>query len=267
MSAASPASTHTVGNAADRLWSIAQLAKLAGVSTRTLRYYQQRGLLQPTAVDAAGVRYYNTATVLRLLRILLLRELGMSVADVGKVLSGDWSDLEALTHLSQQLREQQQHLDRQLAALTQSLNKLKQGEELMAEDILAGFDHTQYREEVEQRWGKQAYADSAAWWRALSVAEKNDFLTLSQQLAEDWQQAFHRGADPASDAAQQLAQRHVEWLTRYYQGHKPSPEHLKGLADMYVADARFAANYETVSGDGGAVFVRDALLIWADQDQ
>ena len=58
----------------------------------------------------------------------------------------------------------------------------------------------------------------------------------------------------------------LQWLTTAYQGKEPGKEHLIGLARMYVDDPRFAANYETAPGDGGAIHVRDALIHWAEDN-
>ena len=133
----------------------------------------------------------------------------------------------------------------------------------MAEEMFDGFDHTQYKQEVEERWGKDAYAKGDRWWRGLSNAQKRGFTETHKNLAGDWSRAALAGVDPASDEAQALAQRHYDWLTEAYQGTAPVAEHLIGLAEMYVADPRFAATYEATPGDGGAELVRDALKEYA----
>ena len=135
----------------------------------------------------------------------------------------------------------------------------------MAEKMFDGFDHTQYKDEVEQRWGKEAYANSDAWWRGMGPAEKEAWQQRSRQLGSDWTEAAQSGAAADSPEAQELARRHVEWLT----GIPGTPAsdsggdvkgYVTGLGEMYVADPRFAANY---GGDAGAAFVRDALRIYA----
>ena len=132
----------------------------------------------------------------------------------------------------------------------------------MAEEMLNGFDNTQYREEVEQRWGKRAYADSNAWWTSLSTSEQAEWMQLQKQLAADWQAAAAAGLDPRGDEAQALAQRHADWLAGIPGTPPVSREYLTGLGEMYVADERFGANY---GGVEGASFVRDALAAHADE--
>ena len=126
----------------------------------------------------------------------------------------------------------------------------------MAEEMFDGFDHTRYKEEVEQRWGSAAYADSDRWWRSLSADERAAFQRESRQLGVDWTAAAERGVDPAGDEGQALAARHVRWLSGIPGTPGADPQYVLGLADMYVSDPRFAANY---GGEAGAGFVRDAL--------
>ena len=131
----------------------------------------------------------------------------------------------------------------------------------MAENMFAGFAHTQYKEEVTERWGADAYARSDAWWRGKTDAEKAEWQQRVAQLQDEWKDAATRGIDPAGDEAQALAERHVAWLT----GVPGIPTDLKayvaGLGEMYVADPRFGANY---GGTAGAGFVRDALRVYAE---
>ena len=130
----------------------------------------------------------------------------------------------------------------------------------MAEDRFDGFDHTQHKEEVERRWGKEAYAKSDAWWRGLSEADKAGFQQEHVDIAAAW--AALRAADAPVDGpeATGVSRRHQAWIALGWGGRTPSPEALVGLAEMYVADERFAANY---GGVEGATYVRDALTAYA----
>ena len=146
----------------------------------------------------------------------------------------------------------------------------------MAEKMFDGFDHTQYKDEVEERWGKDAYARGDSWWRGMSADEKAAWKQRSQKLGEDWIAAATGGIAPDSAEAQAIAKRHVEWLTGIpgtptadaagaSGGPSGSKAHVKeyvtGLGEMYVADPRFARNY---GGAEGAAFVRDALKAYAE---
>ena len=127
-------------------------------------------------------------------------------------------------------------------------------------------DHTQYQDEVEQRWGKSAYAQSHAWWRGLSDEERRAWQGQVQQLQRDWIAAASVGLGPASPEAQALARRHVDWLRGIPGTPAAQPDgdlvgYVRCLAEMYVTDQRFAANY---GGTQSAAFVRDALLAYLD---
>jgi DNA-binding transcriptional MerR regulator len=248
-------------------WSIQEVARLAGTTSRTLRHYDDIGLLAPTSIGANGYRHYDGDALVRLQRILLLRELGLGLPQIADVLDRSMSQDEALTGHLAWLRQEQERLARQIASVESTIQALRGGERLMAENMFDGFDHTQYKDEVEERWGKDAYARSDAWWRGMTSDEQRAWQQRVSDLAAHWAAAAQPGADPGGEEAQALAQRHVEWL-RGIPGTPASAgpaagvkAYVIGLGEMYVADPRFSANY---GGETGAAFVRDALRVYAD---
>lgn len=138
----------------------------------------------------------------------------------------------------------------------------------MAENMFDGFDHTRYQDEVEERWGKEAYARSDAWWRRLGAAGQAEEKERAAALARNWIAAFESGEPADGAVAHDLARRHVQWLTGVPGTPAADPEgdvkaYVTGLGEMYVSDPRFAANY---GGSTGAAFVRDALAAYAEQN-
>jgi MerR family transcriptional regulator, thiopeptide resistance regulator len=243
-------------------WSIQDIARLAGTTSRTLRHYDDVGLLKPSRIGGNGYRYYDADALVRLQRVLLLRDLGLGIPAIAEVLSGQRDDTVALrTHL-EWLSHEQERLARQYASVERTITELEGGKKPMAEKMFDGFDHTQYKDEVEQRWGKDAYAKSDAWWRGMSDTEKSKWRERATQLGSDWIAAAESGIAPDDDAAQQLARRHVEWLADIPGTPGAVREYVTGLGEMYVADPRFAANY---GGVEGATFVRDALAVYAER--
>lgn len=246
-------------------WSIQQIAKIAGTTSRTLRHYGDIGLLAPTSIGHNGYRRYDERALVRLQRILLLRELGLPLPQIAEILDRPATEEHALASHVAWLRQEQDRLARQIASVESTIEALRGGEQLMAENMFDGFDHTQYKDEVVERWGADAYARSDAWWRGMSADEKKAWQERTTALGRDWTAAAERGLDPAGAEAQALAERHVAWLT----GIPGTPAaasgdvkgYVRGLGDMYVADPRFAANY---GGEAGAGFVRDALRVYAD---
>lgn len=241
-------------------WSIQQIAKIAGTTSRTLRHYGELGLVSPSRIGDNGYRYYDRASLVRLQRVLLLRQLGLGLPQIAEVLEREADEATALaTHL-QVLVQEKVRLDRQIAAVERTINALKGGQDLMAEDMFDGFDHTQYRQEVEERWGKRAYAESDRWWRELGADGQKQWLARLQELNRDWTAAWQSGMAPDSAEAHRLAGRHIDWL----RGVPGVPQegfegYVKGLVDMYVEDPRFVDNY---GGQEGAKFVRAAIRSW-----
>lgn len=246
-------------------WPIQEIARLTGTTSRTLRHYGDLGLLRPSRIGVNGYRYYDDATLVRLQRILMLRELGLGLSAIAEVLEGQEEPAAALHRHLDWLRQERDRLAVQIASVEYTVNQLEEGEELVAENMFNGFDHTQYKDEVEERWGKDAYAQGDAWWRSKTDAEKAVFQRHAAELGAEWTQAAARGITPDSDTAQALAARHIEWLSLApglpRSGGHLSKEYVLGLGDMYVADPRFAKNY---GGQTGAELVRDSLRVYAD---
>ncbi|WP_371635954.1 MerR family transcriptional regulator [Streptomyces zaomyceticus] len=243
-------------------WSIQEIARKAGTTSRTLRHYGERGLLEPSRIGANGYRYYDQAALVRLQRILLLRELGLSLPAIAEVLEGQRDTPAALrTHLLL-LEQERERIGRQIEAVRTTLHKTENGEELMAEEVFDGFDHTRYEKEVTERWGRDAYEKGDRWWRSLDAAQKKAFMDEQTGIARDFAQAFEDGLAADSDEVQAIAGRQIAWLSTTT---TPSREYVIGLGRMYVDDPRFTENYDK-HGEGTAVLVRDAMEIYAERN-
>lgn len=246
-----------------REWPIQRIARLAGTTSRALRHYDDIGLLAPSRIGANGYRYYDSERLVRLQRILLLRDLGLGLPAIARVLDDQADAPRALAGHLAWLRDEQQRLARQIASVESTIGALEQGEEIMAEDMLDGFDHTQYKEEVVERWGADAYAKGDTWWRSKSDAEKKAYQKQHTDIARDYAAAHVAGLDATSAEVQAIVARHVDWLNlaAAVTGGPITADRLRGYGDMYVADDRFAANY---GGQEGAEFVRAAFHFYAD---
>lgn len=247
-------------------WSIQEIARLTGTTSRTLRHYDAIGLLPPTSIAANGYRCYDEAALVRLQRILLLKELGLPLTTIAEVLDRKDDPVEALSQHLVSLGRERDRLDRQLAAVAVTITRLKAGEPLMADEMFDGFDHREYEEEVTRRWGTDAYRRSDEWWSRRSPEEQREWKARVSALSEDWIAAAEAGAGPESDRCQDLARRHVEWLRAVPGTPANDPDgdlagYVRGLGQMYVDDPRFGANY---GGAVGAELVRDALDRWLE---
>ncbi|MGW4799432.1 MerR family transcriptional regulator [Nonomuraea sp. NPDC004297] len=243
-------------------WSIQEIARLTGTTSRTLRHYGELGLLMPSRVGSNGYRYYDQEALVRLQRILLLRELGVALPAIAQVLEGRQNTSAALrTHL-RLLEQELERIRRQIASVRTTLVRTEKGEPLVAAEVFDGFDHTRYKEEVTERWGREAYEKGDRWWGSLSAQEKRAFQNRQEQIARDFGQALKDGHAVDGDVAQAIAQRHREWLMVSQASGQKS--YVIGLAEMYVADPHFAETYER-HGQGTAAFVRDAMKVYAER--
>jgi DNA-binding transcriptional MerR regulator len=247
-----------------REWPIHEVARLVGTTSRALRHYGDVGLFPATRVGANGYRYYDEQALVRLQRILMLRQLGLGLPAIAQVLARETDDVAALSEHLLRLRQEQERLDRQVRAVENTIRTLTESETLMPENMFDGFDNSQYREEVEEKWGADAYASGDRWWRSMTDGEKAGFQQQHLDIARDYAAARERGLAPDSAEVSAIAARHRDWIARGWQGRRPTGEQLTGLGDMYVADERFAANY---GGADGAAFVRDALYALAESDR
>lgn len=246
-----------------REWSIQQIAALAGTTSRTLRHYGDLGLLQPIRIGANGYRYYDGAALVRLQRILLLRQLGLGLGAIRDVLQHETAAEPALaTHLDW-LQRERERLDRQIVSVQTTLDSIQKGRPLMADTMFDGFDHTQYKDEVHQRWGAAAYARSDRWWRSMTDAERNDFTGEGEAIAAAYGELGAAVADASGADTQSVVRRHVVWLGAAMGGESAiTAGYLTGLGELYVSDARFGEHFDR-HGAGTAAFVRDALNAYA----
>lgn len=239
-------------------WSIQEIARFAHTTSRTLRHYGQLGLLEPSRIGSNGYRYYDEDSLIRLQRILLLRDLGLSLNSIAGVLRDQNETVPALhTHL-RWLAAEQKRLDRQIRAVENTITAQEKGDALMVKEMFDGFDHVQYKDEVKQRWGAAAFAAGDHWWSSKTAEQKEAHTAEHRQIAADYALARDGGLAPGCAAVQTIVARHLAWLnlSAAHTGGPITPERFTGYGEMYATDERFAANY---GGAAGAEFVRDAI--------
>ncbi|MEO6115485.1 MAG: MerR family transcriptional regulator [Pseudolysinimonas sp.] len=253
-------------------YSIQEIARIANTTSRTLRHYDEVGVVPPSRVGDNGYRYYDRNALVRLQRVLMLRELGLGIPAIAELLADQTNDVVALESHLVWLELEQERIARQMASVKKTIDELKGGERIMAQDMphamFDGFDHTVFKDEVEEKWGREAYAKGDSWWRDKSDAEKAEWKAASAALQAEWAETATSGADPAGEVGQALARRQFEALagipgTPGYSTGGPTREYFIGLGELYVEDARFAANY---GGAENAAFVRDAMRVYAERE-
>ena len=247
-------------------YTINKLARLAGVSTRTLRYYDEFGLLSPVRMSANGYRIYGQKEVDLLQQILFYRELGVSLEEIKRIIfSKNFDGQEALeSHLSALLSKRKQ-LDLLITNVENTIKKIKGEIRMSDKEKFEGFmqklvddNEKQYGEEIRTEYGDDVVDRSNAKVRGMSKEQYDQVEKLSFEVNEALKVAFHQG-DPAGELAQKACELHKRWLCYYWDNY--SKEAHIGLAQMYVEDPRFTAYYDKIAV-GCAEFLRDAILIY-----
>lgn len=123
-------------------WSIQQVARMSGVTARTLRYYDEIGLLRPASIGTNGYRYYAHEQLLRLQQVLLLRELDMDLTTIAAVVNGEHDQVEALRVHHERLVAEGRRLDRLAATVAATIAHLEKGIGMAAEELFDGFRFT-----------------------------------------------------------------------------------------------------------------------------
>ena len=246
-------------------YTIQKLAELAGVTTRTLRWYHRIGLLTPSRIGENGYRYYGGAEVDRLQQILFYRALGVELARIGAILDDPSFDrLDALRGHLAALEKEEGRIQELIHTVKRTILSEERNEFMSDEAKFEAFKRRAV-EENEARYGaeiREKYGDEEA------ERASRDILDLTPERYQSWkdtgeaiqrklEEAVRSGADPSGEAGRALAELHRAWLS-FGSSHYDPARH-RGLAELYVQDERFTAYYDK-SVPGCARFLRDAVL-------
>lgn len=254
--------------AADERLTVGQVTQRFGVTVRTLRHYDDVGLLTPGERSAGGYRLYTAADLLRLRHVVVYRRLGFSLGEIERILAAE--DEEAVVvHLRRQretVRARLTELEDLVAAIDRALEAEMTGTDLTPEEQRELFGEgfsDEYAAEAEQRWGgtdaweqsrRRASRYTEADWRRIA----EEAQALNRRFAEAKRAGLPATSAEAMDAAE-AARRQIH--ERFYD---LTPEFHRHLGDLYVADPRFTRTYEDLE-PGLAQYVRDAIHANADR--
>jgi len=240
------------------MYTVGELAKMAGVSARTLRYYDREGLLKPSAVTEAGYRLYGDDAPGQLSQILFFRELDFSIDEIRRIRSRpDYDALEALKNQRTLLAMRRDRLDRLIDLAERAIK----GEIIMKLDAfdMSEIEETRkkYAQEAQARWGDtDAYRQSEARTAAYGKEDWARVNAETQAVFEGFAKLRADGAAPDSPEAQALVRRWQVVITRNF--YDCTDEILVGLASMYEADERFQKSIDK-AGEGTATFMAAAI--------
>lgn len=248
-------------------YSIQELSRLSGVTPRTLRWYDEIGLLKPGRVAESGYRYYGEAQVDRLQDILYYRELGIELARIREMLDDPAYDrLTALRSHLQGLTQKRDALDRVIASMQATISAWERNEVMSDEKKFEAFkkraieeNERAYGKELRDRYGDAEIDASNAAAMKITREQYAQWSAWGEEIRARLCAAVNGGIAPDSEEGREIAMLHRKWLT--VAGHGYDAAKHRGIAELYVMDERFTAYYDK-EVSGCALFLRDAVRCW-----
>ncbi|WP_455136528.1 MerR family transcriptional regulator [Thermophilibacter sp.] len=256
----------------ERGYTIGQLAELSRATVRSLRFYEEAGLLAPRRDPVNGYRRYGAEDVGRLQEILLLRRLGIAVRDIAPMLSGSPAERrEVLCRHLAALKAERTRLDDVIATVERTLAGMR-GEITMTDREKFEGLKRKLVEENEENYGNEArrlYGDGAideGARRVLAMGEKefDEWQALGTRIRAELEKAVKTGADPEGTEGERVCNLHRRWLTHTWPTY--SAEAHRALEETYVTDERFTGYYDRAV-PGCAAWLRDAVAAHAGRDK
>ena len=250
-------------------YTVKELAKLSGVTARTLRYYDQIGLLKPLRLTEAGYRIYGPDQVKRLSQILIFKNMGLGLDAIGSLLDDpDCDRIAALNAHLGELKRRRRALDALIATVDKTIAEQK-GETMMTDQErfeglkrqMVEENESKYGEEIRKKYGDEQVEESNARFLGMDQEQFEGLEKLQEKLEMALKEAYAT-KDPAGEKAMEACELHKQWLMGY--GGSYSPEYHRGLGQMYVADPRFRAYYDKIA-PGMAVFLQEAIENYCGQ--
>ena len=245
-------------------YTVKALADLAGVTPRTLRWYDQTGLLKPLRTTEAGYRLYGPKQLDRLQDILFYRELGLDLASIRTILDDPAFDRQAAlqSHLTE-LKVRRARLDELILTVQRTIDNIKGGTKMTDQEKFEAFkrrvvaaNEAAFGQEIRQKYGDEEADRANACVLALTQEEYTAWKALGDEILQALTAAVQAGAAPAGPEGQRIAQLHRRWLSYSWEAYTPQAH--AGLAELYVSDPRFTAYYDR-EVSGCAAFLRDAV--------
>jgi DNA-binding transcriptional MerR regulator len=246
-------------------YTVKQLSTLAGVSPRTLHYYDELGLLKPESVGANGYRYYGDDSALRLQQILFYREMDLPLEEIRKIMGRrEFDALSALQEHRKALQQKVERMSRLIRTVDDTILHLKGEKPMSKKQLFEAFsdeEQAKYAAEAEQKYDPETVRESQRKWKSYTEADK-------KRIGEEGNAAYQAIVDAIPlGAASQEAQAGVElWRKHMNYFWTPNLDQLNGLAQLYNEDPRFKANFDKVD-PRLAEFMREAVKIYVENNK
>lgn len=246
-------------------YTVKKLAAMAKVSPRTLRYYDEIGLLKPARINSSGYRIYGEREVDRLQQILFYRALGIELAEIIQILDAPGFDsLAALKSHREQLLLKKKQIDDLINTVTRTIES-KEGKKTMEDrEKFKGFiqnkideNENRYGEEIREKYGAEAVDKSNAQFKNMSPEKYNEFVGLEESILTLLTEVTRLGSIDSPEG-EELARLHKQWITLAWGS--TNPDAHRGLVRMYTEDQRFKEYYESKAGKNSAELLKQSVL-------
>ena len=240
--------------------TVKKLSRLAGITPRTLHYYDKIGLLKPTRVGDNGYRYYGEEALLQLQQILLYRQLDMPLDNIKKIMGRRGFDvMSALESHKQELSKRIAQMERLIATVDNTILHLKGQKEMSQKQLFEAFSEEQqaeYEKEAMRLYDPEIVKASNKKWKRYTAADKQRIMDEGNAVYQGFLEAMPKGpASPEAQAAVKAWRKHMDYFWT------PNEAQLLGLANGYNDDPRFKANFDKIDTNLAA-FVLEAVKVY-----
>lgn len=249
-------------------YTIRKLAQLAGISTRTLRYYDEIGILKPARISSSGYRIYGQNEVDLLQQIMFYKELGVELNTIKEAIHNPtFNKISALKEHRNKLLTKKQQIETLLANIDKTIANYEGRIKMSDKDKFTGFkeklitdNEEKYGADIRKKYGNETVDKANLKLKNMTEAQYKELENLTQELYATLHEAVKTG-DPYSPLAQIAAELHKRWLCFYWSDY--TKEAHRNLAQMYVDDERFKKHYDEKQ-PGTAQFLKEAIYIYTD---
>jgi DNA-binding transcriptional MerR regulator len=246
------------------VYTVKQLSELAGVSIRTLHYYDEIALLTPSKVGSNGYRYYDDDALLRLQQILLYREMDIELTEIKAILDEPNFDfITALQSHREALRARAERLGTLIETVDNTIRHLKGEATMSNRKIFQGLTREQeedFSRLARLQYDREIMAESGRKWTGYSAGQKQAIFDEGNAIYDGLADALEAGL-PATDARVQALL--VRWHNHIHYFYEPTLEILRGLGELYATSPEFAATFQKLHTDLPE-FLREGITQYVD---
>ena len=249
-------------------YTINALAKMSGISSRTLRHYDDIDLLKPSRISSTRYRIYGQKEIDKLQQILFYKELGLGLSDIKEILNNsNFDPLIAMEKHLLELEKKRKQINKLIVNVNKTIKSIKGEVKMSNKEKFEGFkqnmieeNEQKYGQEIREKYGEEMIEESNKKLAGMTQEEYQEIEKLTLELNNKLKEAVATG-NPGGDLAQEVCELHKKWLTFYWPKNTYTKEAHQGLAQMYCQDERFKEYYEKIA-PGTAEFLYEAIKIY-----